>query len=363
MENQMMQALVWLGPRDMVQRAEPVPQLAAGEVLISIGAVGICGSELSGFLGHNSLRVPPLIMGHECAGQVLQVTEGTFATGEAATVGARVTFNPLIVCGTCDRCLAGRSNLCRRRQLVGAHRPGGFAQYVAVPARQCYPLPEHLSFVAGSLAEPLACSIRAVVHSAVKPQERLLILGAGPIGLCAVAAARVQGIEEIIVSDVAPHRLEIAKRWGARDVINAREQDAVAFVQERYPGGVDSVIDAVGATPVRTQAIRAVVPGGRVVLIGLHDEESVMPANYMIRQEITVIGSFAYTEADFATALDLLVRGVVQPSPDWLEERPLSAGPSAFAELVDGKTRAAKIVLTPAISMDGATQREHHNEN
>lgn len=355
MEDQMMQALVWLGPRDMVQRAEPIPKLAADEVLISVGAVGICGSELSGFLGHNSLRVPPLIMGHECAGQVVQATRGTFATGEIAIIGARVTFNPLVVCGTCDRCLSGRSNLCRRRQLVGAHRPGAFAQYVAVPARQCYPLPEHspalasgasVSLVAGSLAEPLACSIHAVTLTAVKPQERLLILGAGPIGLCALAAARARGVEQIIISDVAPQRLEIARRWGAIDVINAREQDVVAFVQERYPGGIDCVIDAVGATPVRAQAIRAVVPGGRVVLIGLHDEESVLPTNYIIRQEITVTGSFAYTAEDFAQAIDLLIRGIVQPSADWLEERPLRDGPAAFAELVDGKSKAAKIVLT-----------------
>jgi threonine dehydrogenase-like Zn-dependent dehydrogenase len=346
MENQMMQALIWLGPRDMVQRAEPIPALATGEVLISIGAVGICGSELSGFLGHNSLRVPPLIMGHEGAGRVVQATGGTFATGEEARVGARVTFNPLVVCGTCDRCSSGRSNLCRYRQIVGAHRPGAFAQYVAVPARQCYQLPESLSLVAGSLAEPLACSVRAVALSEVKPQERLLILGAGPIGLCAVAAARTKGVEQIIVSDIAPQRLEIAQRWGASDVINAREQDLVAFVQERYPGGVDRVIDAVGATPVRTQAIRAVVPGGRVVLIGLHDEESVIPANYLIRQEITITGSFAYTDDNFAQALDLLIRGVVQPNPDWLERRPLSDGPAAFAELVDGKAKAAKIVLT-----------------
>ena len=359
MEGQMMEALVWLGPRDMVQRSVPVPQLAAGEVLISVGAVGICGSELSGFLGHNSLRVPPLIMGHEGAGQVVRAQGGTFATGEAATVGARVTFNPLVVCGTCDRCLAGRSNLCRRRQLVGAHRPGAFAQYVAVPARQCYLLPEGLSLVAGSLAEPLACSIRAVAHSGVKPQERLLILGAGPIGLLAVAAARIQGVEQIIVSDLEPQRLDIARRWGASDVINAREQDVVALVQERYPGGVDTVIDAVGATSVRSQAIRAVVPGGRVVLIGLHDEESVLPANYLIRQEITVTGSFAYTDSDFAKAIDLLVRGVVQPGVDWLEERPLSGGPSAFAELVDGKARTAKIVLTPAVPFDAKS----HNEN
>jgi threonine dehydrogenase-like Zn-dependent dehydrogenase len=346
MENQMMQALVWLGPRDMVQRAEPMPKPAEGEVLISVGAVGICGSELSGFLGHNSLRVPPLIMGHECAGQVVQATGGTFATGEVTTVGARVTFNPLVVCGTCDRCLAGRSNLCRRRQLVGAHRPGAFAEYVAVPARQCYPLPEFLSLVAGSLVEPLACSVRAVALTGVKPKEHLLILGAGPIGLCAIAAARAQGVEQIVISDVAPQRLEMARRWGASDVINAREQDVVAFVQERYPGGVDSVIDAVGATPVRIQAIRAAVPGGRVVFIGLHDEESIIPANYLIRQEITVSGTFAYTDDDFKQAIDLLIRGVVQPSVDWLEERPLSEGPVAFAELVDGKAQAAKIVLT-----------------
>ncbi len=346
MENQTMQALVWLGPRDMVQRAEPVPVPAVDEVLIAVGAVGICGSELSGFLGHNSLRVPPLIMGHECAGQVVQGTGGTFATGEPATVGSRVTFNPLVVCGACDRCTSGHSNLCRRRQLLGAHRPGGFAQYVAVPARQCYLLPEQLTLVAGSLAEPLACSSRAVAVSGVQARERLLILGAGPIGLCAVAVARNQGVEQIIVSDVAPERLEMARRWGASDVINAREQDVLAFVQERFPGGADRVIDAVGSSLVRAQAIRAVVPGGRVVLIGLHDEESIMPANYMIRQEVTVTGTFAYTDSDFAQAIDLLTRGVVQPSADWLEERPLDEGPAAFAELVDGKAKAAKIVLT-----------------
>jgi threonine dehydrogenase-like Zn-dependent dehydrogenase len=350
-----MQALVWLGPRDMVERAEPMPQPAPGEVLISVAAAGICGSELSGFLGHNSLRVPPLIMGHECSGQVAQAAGETFATGDIAAVGARVTFNPLIACGTCDQCLARRPNLCRQRRLIGAHRPGAFAQYVAVPARQCYPLPNQLPLIAGALVEPLACSIRAVALAGVQRYECLLILGAGPIGLCAVAAARAQGVEQIIVSDVAPQRLEIALRWGASAVINACEQQVVAFVRERYPGGVDCVIDAVGATSVRTQAIRAVRPGGRVVLIGLHDEESIFPTNYLIRQEITLAGSFAYTEADFTQAIDLLTRGVVQPSGDWLEERPLSDGPSAFAELVDGKARAAKIVLTVATPTDGST--------
>src|ERR1700722_4440533 len=124
MKSLTMQALVWLGPREMVERAEPVPQPALGEVLISVAATGICGSELSGFLGHNSLRVPPLIMGHECAGEVVQGAGETFATGETAGIGTRITFNPLIACGTCDRCRAGRPNLCRQRPLIGAPRPG-----------------------------------------------------------------------------------------------------------------------------------------------------------------------------------------------------------------------------------------------
>lgn len=356
-ENQVMQALVWLGPREMVQRDEPIPQPGDDEVLVAVGAVGICGSELSGYLGHNSLRVPPLIMGHECAGEVVYASGGTFANGTAATVGTRVTFNPLVVCDSCDRCLAGRSNLCRRRQLVGAHRPGAFAQYVAVPAGRCYPLPEHVSLVAGSLSEPLACAIRAVTLADAQAGQSLLILGAGPIGLFAIAAARAKGVEQIIVSDVAPRRLEIAQRWGARDVVNATERDVIAVVQELYPGGVDCVIDAVGATSVRTQAVQAVVPGGRAVFIGLHDEESVLPANYIIRQEVEILGSFAYTEAEFFQAVDLLARGVFRPSADWLEERPLSDGPAAFAELVDGRARATKIVLNvgappPHSSMD-----------
>lgn len=342
-----MSALVWLGPREMVERAEPVPQPAADEVLIEVKAVGICGSELSGYLGHNSLRRPPLIMGHEAAGLVVAVGSGDYADGSAPQVGDRVTFNPLIVCGTCDRCRAGRSNLCRQRQLVGAHRPGAFAPYVAVPARQCWVLPEPVSMVAGSLVEPLACAVRAVRLSQIGAGQSLLILGAGPIGLCCVAVARAAGVERIVVSDVAPQRLVIARQWGASEVVNAREADVVAFVQELLPGGVDAVIDAVGATPVRAQAVKAVVPGGNVVFIGLHDEESAVAANYIIRQEVTITGSFAYTNEDFAQAIDLLAREIVRPADDWLAVRPLSAGPMSFAELVDGTAAAAKIVLTP----------------
>jgi threonine dehydrogenase-like Zn-dependent dehydrogenase len=314
-------------------------------VLVAVEAVGICGSELSGYLGQNSLRRPPLIMGHEAAGRIAFDSDATLSDGSPARAGVRVTFNPLLTCGACDRCQAGKSNLCRNRQLISAHRPGAFATYVAVPARLCIPLPDHVSLTLGSLTEPLACSVRAVAHTGAP--ERLAILGAGPIGLLCLVAARAAGIEDILVSDISDRRLTVARAWGATATINARH-NVLNAVQAFAPGGVDAVIDAVGLTVTRDQAVRAVTPGGRVVFIGLHEEESMLPANYIVRQEITVTGSFTYSDADFARALALLAEGRVSLDGDWLEERPLAAGPAAFEELLAGATRAAKIVLRVA---------------
>lgn len=342
MDHDTMEALVWLGPRRMELRREPVPVPGSGEVLVEVAAVGICGSELSGYLGQNSLRRPPLIMGHEAAGRIARDSDALLGDGSPARAGTRVTFNPLLTCGVCDLCRAGNNNLCRNRQLISAHRPGAFATYVAVPAHLCMPLPDHLSLTLGSLTEPLACSVRAVGHTGAP--RRLVILGAGPIGLLCLIAARAAGVEQILVSDVAERRLAVARAWGATATVNARD-DVLAAVQVFAPGGADAVIDAVGLTVTRNQAVHAVIPGGRVVYIGLHEEESLFAANYVVRQEIVVVGSFTYSEADFTRALDLLATGYVPTDGDWLEERPLAAGPAAFEELLAGTTRATKIVL------------------
>ncbi|HEX4207202.1 MAG TPA: galactitol-1-phosphate 5-dehydrogenase [Ktedonobacteraceae bacterium] len=344
-ETKQMEALVWLGPRAMEMLPTAVLEPRPGEVLIAVRAAGICGSELSGYLGQNSLRTPPLVMGHEAAGQIVQSTEGTFADGSPARVGARVTFNPLVTCGVCDRCRAGLTNLCRQRQLIGAHRPGAFAPFVTVPAAQCHPLPDDLSDTIASLTEPLACSLRAVKLTQVRPKQSLLILGAGPIGLFALIAARAEGIKRVYVSDLSEPRLAVARQWGASETINVHEHDVLKTIQELSPGGVDTVIDAVGANATRAQAVQAVVPGGNVVFIGLHDETSSLATNYLVRQEITIHGSFSYDHSDFKRAFDLLTQGLLRAGTDWLEERPLAAGPSSFAELVDGQAVATKIVL------------------
>jgi threonine dehydrogenase-like Zn-dependent dehydrogenase len=341
-----MRALVWLGPHQMELQTLPTPVPTKNEVLIKVGAVGICGSELSGYLGHNSLRVPPLIMGHEAAGTIV-AGSGVLADGTTVHTGQRVTFNPLISCGHCDRCKAGRVNLCRNRQLLSAHRPGAFAQYVVVPADLCWHLPEKISFTAGSLAEPLACAVHAVELAEAQSGQNMLILGAGPIGLCMIAAAKARGVKHIIVSDISDARLDVAKHWGATHAINAKQTDTVAATLAAYPHGVDIAIDAVGTGLVRNQAIKAVMPGGTVVLMGLHEDETAIPTNYIIRQEIRLIGSFCYSREAFTTAVDLIARHVVKATPDWLIERPMSDGRMSFEELLAGTAPVTKIVLKP----------------
>ncbi len=347
-----MDALVWTAPKTMEMRAVPVPAPKGGELLLEVAAAGICGSELSGYLGHNSLRVPPLIMGHEFSARVVDAGNNTLADGSRPHPGQLVAINPLISCGECDSCARGLPQLCRRRGIIGAARAGAFARYVTAPAAQCWPLPQEMSDVAVALAEPLACAVRAVGHAGerggVGREEPLLILGAGAIGLCCLAVARAESAREIIISDMVEARLQVAAAWGATLTINGRAEDAPQQLRTALPLGAGAVIDAVGSNVTRALAVQLVRPGGTVVYIGLHDEASPLAANYLVRQEINIQGSFAYTPADFAHAVTLLATGVVQPTEQWIEERPLHGGVEAFAGLVDGSIATPKIILRPA---------------
>ena len=339
-----MKAVVWLGPREMELRdlADPAP--AADEVLLRVGAVGICGSELSGYLGQNSLRVPPLVMGHEFAGSV--VARGANVRGLAP--GDQVIVNPLISCGECQLCRGGLENLCPRRQIVGAHRPGAFAELVAVPAAGCTRLPDSLAAVAGSLAEPLACGVRAARVGGVASGTSVAIFGAGPIGLMCISACRRAGGEVRLAVDTNDARLATAASWGAMATCNPREDDPAATARRESGGlGVDVAIDAVGASATRRAAVEAVRPGGVVVFLGLHEAESAVQANHVVRNEVRVAGSFAYTPVEFAEAVGMLTAGDVRASSDWIEERPLAACADAFAQLIDAPPAAAKIVLRP----------------
>ena len=339
-----MKAVVWTGARQMVIEDVPLPDPGADEVLVRVDSVGICGSELSGYLGQNSLRVPPLIMGHEFSGTVAATGSEVSALRE----GTKIVANPLITCGECKMCRKGLDSLCLHRRLIGAHQAGAFAEFVLVPARNCTPLPDHLAFTTGALAEPLACGVRSAKLGGVRPGDRVIVIGAGAIGLFAMTAARRLGADVVLAVEVNSGRLEQASAWGAQALCNPLEEDVILAARNSTDDlGADIVFDAVGSSSTRRKAIEIARPGGTVVMIGLHEAESPLQANHMIRSEIHLTGAFAYTPADFEEAVSMLSEGQVKPGPEWLEERPLSSCDESFRELIDAAPAVAKIILHP----------------
>jgi threonine dehydrogenase-like Zn-dependent dehydrogenase len=242
----------------------------------------------------------------------------------------------------------GRENLCRNRKIIGIHRPGGLAEYVAVPVSACHPIPPALTDLHAALTEPLACGIRAVAQAHVGPDDTLLILGAGSIGLLCLVAARGAGLTRILITDTSPERLRIAEELGATTTIDAGKDDVVEQVRHVTHGlGTAAAIDAVGVDATRDQAIHGVRPGGRAVLMGLHHETSDVAANYVVRQEVEVAGAFSYLPQEFRQALQMLADGAISNTEHWVVERDIVDGSAIFERLVSGSAEAIKIALRP----------------
>ena len=330
----------------MAMREQPEPVAQPGEVVIEVAYVGICGSELSGYLGHNALRVPPLVMGHEFAGEIVDIGDDLKGSDSALTPGTTVTVNPLIYCGTCDYCLSGLNQLCRNRKLIGAARPGAFAAYVSAPAKMVTPLPEGLSMRAGALTEPAACGVRIGELAGTVEGEVCLVIGAGPIGLLTLQVLLAHGAKSVLIAERDEARLAMATALGGVP-INAQTDDTIKVAREATDDlGVKVAVDAVGSAGTRQQCISAARSGGTVILSGLHEESSVMPAADMIRREIVVRGSFAYTPANFAEGLAMLANGTLRLDP-WIVEAPLEEGGKWFDRLVDAPGDVSKVLLIP----------------
>lgn len=339
-----MKALVYEGPRQMAMRDVPDPQPGVDEVVVAVAYSGICGSELGGYLGHNTLRRPPLIMGHEFSGSITAVGEQAARHNPDIALGQRVTANPLLYCGRCKFCLSGRQNLCAQRQLLGAHQPGTYADLVRIHARMVYAIPDSLSLEHAALTEPLACAIRAARLAAATPMDQVLILGLGPIGLLTLQVMQAFGVETIFAADMDPDRRAIARSFGVQ-VLDPEAEDLVSRVNTETDGsGVDVAIDAAGASATRRQCIEAVTPGGRAIFVGLHEEESTLPLNLLIRKELSLKGDFAYTPTDFADALKWLAAGRIQIDP-WLVKAPLNEGGAWFERLVGRPGPVVKVLL------------------
>jgi threonine dehydrogenase-like Zn-dependent dehydrogenase len=309
---------------------EPKPQ--EGEAVVHSEAAGICGSEIEGYLGRMSNRVPPLVMGHEFAGSVTAVGEGV----DQSWVGKRVAINPIVGCGSCQYCKQGDRNLCPERFLIGVGVPGGFASTVSVPERCLVEMPADMDARLGALVEPLANGVHAIRQGAPRGAATAVVIGAGTIGLACMQAALVHGIESVTVIERHPTRRIQAMRLGAHAAYPSTDE---------MKGGVDLVVDAVGADATRLSAIELLSPAGAAVFIGLHDDETPLPWRRVIRGNHTIRGVFAYSDGDFQQALDWLSHGRAGIGP-LKQVLPLEDGPEAFATLAKGPTDDIKVFLS-----------------
>jgi threonine dehydrogenase-like Zn-dependent dehydrogenase len=322
----------------------PEPEPADGEVILEVAACGLCGSELETFHNRSARRTPPLIMGHEFCGKVIE----TGANVPRELMGSAFVGNSVVPCGQCVRCRRGDTHLCAHRQIFGMHRPGAFAEWVAVPARVLIPWPEELPARAACLAEPLANGVHVVNLTARFAAEKVLVIGAGPIGLMAQQAFQAMRGAEVMVCDLSPGRLEVARRLGAARVVCSREADVAAEARAWTEGeGADVVIDAAGATATKKLSLAALRPGGAAVWLGLHANGIEIDSYEITLPEKQVLGTYAAKMEELVQALELMRQKKVDVT-SWTEVGPLEESVPLFYRMLKPGDGALKAVIMPA---------------
>jgi len=343
-----MNALLLKAPSRLELVDWPTPEPTADEVLLRIRVCGICGSDIHGWDGSSGRRNPPLIMGHEAAGEIAGV--GSAVTGWK--IGERVTFDSSIWCGHCQYCRAGQVNRCENRRVVGVApagycQHGAFAEYLALPARIVYRLPENLSFRQAAWVEPISIAVHAVHRVKVEKGATAVVVGGGLIGLLVVQTLRWAGAGRIIVVEPAESRRQLALRLGATETLESNDGTAKRIV-ESTQGGADLVFECVGFAPTVNLAIAAAKMGGSVVLVGnLSPTTDGFPLQQTVLREVTIMGSCA-SAGEIPLCLELLSSGAIKTEPMTETAAPLSEGPQWFSQLsAPGGGKYMKVLLEP----------------
>lgn len=324
------------------------PEVGRDEVLVRVAACGICGSDVHGYDGSSGRRIPPLVMGHEAAGTVVET--GAEVNGYKA--GDRVTFDSTVYCGNCEFCRRGEPNLCDNRQVIGVscgdyRRHGAFAEYVVVPARILYHLPDHFAFSEAAMLEAVSVALHAIGVSEVRPGNSALVIGAGMIGLLTLQGARAAGCGRVFIADVDATRLELAKHLGADETLHCSGEELVAEVKKLTGGqGVDISYEAVGRNETVTAAIDATCKGGTVTLIGNIKPEVTLPLQKVVSRQIRLQGSCA-SAGEYPEAIEMIADGRIKVKPLITAIASLEEGPRWFERLHAGEPNLMKVVLSP----------------
>jgi L-iditol 2-dehydrogenase len=326
----------------------PAPRPPADELLIRIRACGICGSDVHGFDGSTGRRIPPIVMGHEAAG-VVEAVGGAVSDFHA---GDRVTFDSTVYCGKCFYCVRGQVNLCDNREVIGVSTPafrrmGAFAEYVTVPARIAYLLPENMSYSHAALVEAVSVAVHAVSLTPIALEDTVVVVGAGMIGLLALQAARQAGAGRVFVVDVDETRLELARNLGATQTFNSRGIDVVPQIMEQTMGrGADVALECVGSTIPVKLALDSVRKGGAVTLIGNVAPTIELGLQSTVTRQLRLQGSCA-SAGEYPACISMIARGAIRVDPLISAVAPLEDGASWFHRLYEREPGLLKVVLEP----------------
>ncbi len=341
-----MQAAVSKGPRRIEVDTVALPEPEPGDARIRIEACGICGSDLHLF-GVGGLA-PGLIPGHEFMGVVDAVGEGVANVAP----GERVVVEPFRTCGTCRPCRSGQSAICRDARLLGVHAPGGMAGFTTAPAGRLFPIAASVPAPVAALAEPLSVSLHGIRRAGFEPGQRVLVLGAGVVGLLTAFAARALGAGEILVSARHPHQAERAEALGADRILSEAEAEPGALDALGRERDIDVVIETVGGTADTLNAAAAAIrPGGAISVVGVFMGPVTLNTIPLLLKENTLAWSYCYEHgehgADFADAVRLLTEGTGAAREIVTHEVPLAEAPRAFELAADRQAGALKVSLQP----------------
>jgi threonine dehydrogenase-like Zn-dependent dehydrogenase len=322
-------------PERLELQLRPVPEPRAGEALVRVTECGICGSDLKMYSGKHPVLKPPMVLGHEFYGTL----EGS---------GELVTVFPTVGCGHCFNCLRGRPHLCPDMELIGGQRAGGLGEWVAVPEGNVLAIHPGVPPEARVLIEPLAVGVHAAARAAVDPEEAVLVLGAGPIGLFTALALRHAGVARILLADLSAERLALARRLGFEETLDAGARPPAEQVRAAVrPEGIDVAFDCVGYPATAAQVLASTCKGGRAVLVGLMPRELAFDGVLLQRGERALVGVQMYLREDFETAMAILAGGGLPDAAGLIRTYPLERVADAFSALQAGPTSELKAVVRP----------------
>ncbi len=343
-----MKALVLKDYKQFAYEEVPTPQPERDEVLVAVKACGICGSDVHGMDGSSGRRIPPLIMGHEASGVVAE----TGSQARRWKAGDRITFDSTVYCGDCWYCRRGEVNLCENRRVLGVsckeyRRNGAFAQFVSVPERIVYRLPDNLAFEQAALVEAVSVAVHAVMRSPVKLNDTTVVVGAGMIGLLVIQVLRQTGCRRIVAVDIDDQRLQMARKVGADEAFNPNAEDIAERARDLTDGrGADVSFEVVGFGPTLSTAVECLRKGGAVVLVGNLKPQVDLPLQAVVTRQLTLIGTCA-SAGEYPLCLDLIGRGKIDVSACISATPPLEQGPDWFHRLYAGEKGLMKVVLVP----------------